>query len=257
MLTRPLPIEECKFLIYPTLLDAFTRYQRAEELHEERWKFVDDAEKVPEFSWEEAKQELIDRINRVPFESEKADRGTAFNQLIDRLNMRPTWICHAETEGTDLVVEYGGRKFRFERDKVLDIAKRYKGAAQVYVERTIDTCKGKVLLYGYIDELLFDRITDIKTTTSYHMGKYRYNWQHIVYPYCINADDVRRFDYDVFVFDKKGRISEEYTETYYYDPQRDDERLRQHIEDFIFFIESNRASITDRKVFNDSGAISM
>ena len=44
------------------------------------------------------RQELIDRINRVPFESEAADRGTAFNEVVDCL------ILGRNTEREDMEI---------------------------------------------------------------------------------------------------------------------------------------------------------
>ena len=74
-----------KYRIYPTLLDSFTQYERAEADYEQYYGWSEN----PSISLEEfcaqREKELIDRINRVPFESEAADRGTVFNELVDCL----------------------------------------------------------------------------------------------------------------------------------------------------------------------------
>ena len=56
-------MQDIKYKIYPTLLDGFQRYLDSEE--------------------DTALQELIDKINRKPFTSVAADKGTAFNEVVE------------------------------------------------------------------------------------------------------------------------------------------------------------------------------
>jgi len=102
-----------------------------------------------------------------------------------------------------------------------------------------------------IDELMPTSIHDIKTTEKYKAGKYRNNWQHVVYPYCLNEweNNVRDFEYNVAVFGKTG-LYNTFTEYYAYNRDRDAKRLTIHVESFIEFLEANRHLITDKKIFN-------
>ena len=59
---------------------------RADEQVESFWNVDNETgeyKKSPEVIEAELKQSLLDAINRVPFESEAADKGTAFNAVID------------------------------------------------------------------------------------------------------------------------------------------------------------------------------
>lgn len=75
-----------KYRFYPSLLDKFEQYLRADEQVESFWNIDNETgeyKKSPEEIEAELKQSLLDTINRVPFESEAADKGTAFNAVID------------------------------------------------------------------------------------------------------------------------------------------------------------------------------
>ncbi len=75
-----------KYRFYPSLLDKFEQYLRADEQVESFWNVDNETgeyKKSPEEIEAELKQSLLDAINRVPFESEAADKGTAFNAVID------------------------------------------------------------------------------------------------------------------------------------------------------------------------------
>ena len=56
-------MQKPNYKFYPSLLDAYQWYVSSEN--------------------ENAEQEFIDKINRVPFTSELADKGTLFNNFID------------------------------------------------------------------------------------------------------------------------------------------------------------------------------
>ena len=58
-----------QYNFYTTLLDAFQRYLDAESIYE---KYFNEKMSFAEYE-AQAKQELIDKINRVPFDSEAAD----------------------------------------------------------------------------------------------------------------------------------------------------------------------------------------
>ena len=64
-----------KYMMYATLLDSFQNYLNSDTL----WYQFYGSSDNPKYSIEEYEtksfKELIDRINRVPFESEAADKG--------------------------------------------------------------------------------------------------------------------------------------------------------------------------------------
>ncbi|PRY51498.1 hypothetical protein B0I27_10783 [Arcticibacter pallidicorallinus] len=228
-----------KYKFYATLLDAFHYY-----LHSEA---------------EDAFAEFINKINRVPFSSEKAEKGTAFNDLVDLVAAGK--LSDAINDG--LVVPQVVRKvevytykhkdrqgnpwsFDFKQHLVHQFAARYENAVpQLLTEGYFETSKGTVLLYGYIDELEGDVVSDIKTTTKYEFPKFLYNYQHIVYPFTLNQQGipVTQFVYDVTDFNNT------YREDYIYNPERDLKRLHSHVVHLIDFLEINRHLITDKKVF--------
>ena len=82
-----------KYRIYPSLLDKFEGLLHVEEEVESPFNL--DAEtgeykRTEEEIAFELKKSLIDAINRVPFDSEAADRGTAFNAIVDSyIHRRP------------------------------------------------------------------------------------------------------------------------------------------------------------------------
>jgi hypothetical protein len=226
-------MSEVKYKFYATLLDAYQRYLDSES--------------------EEACQELIDKINRVPFESEAAEKGTAFNELIDKIikggdvkldfymrnNIDTISVNHTSRTGKLY-------QFEFKMDIVREFADYFQGAtSQVFAEAEIETSAGNVLLYGWIDEMLQGSIYDIKTKGQYTFPSFLKHWQHIVYPYCLNkrGNNVSHFQYTITEF------SNTYTEDYYYNPEVDEPRLKAICEELIHFIETKRGFITDKKIF--------
>lgn len=209
-----------EYLIYPSLLDAYVWYKKSEN--------------------PESKQELIDKINRVPFQSEAADKGTAFNEVVDFV-IDPTSLSPIENPDW---YERGG--FQFKGSLVNQFAAELKGAIpQVRVEATIETDNGLAGLYGYLDELLADTCIDIKTTKSYEFPKFLHNWQHVIYPYCLNQMGIECNHFTYLITD----FNNIYREDYRYDEKKIINRLKAELNDFIFFLEMNRDLITDKKVF--------
>lgn len=256
---KPLDI---MFNIPPTTLDSYTSYKRAEEIYEEYYGWSENPSCTPEEFVARKFQDLIDHINKVPFDSEAADKGTAFNEVVDcivenRKSEKVNVSRVYEQIGYDgepmrgqliaLQATYNNRNFIFPLPLVREFSDYFKGAStQVFVEGILPTCFGNVKLYGYIDELLPFSVHDIKTTSSYKIGKFKKNWQHIVYPYCLNCmgNDVKAFEYNVTDF------KETYTETYIFDKDRDVRKLREEVEDFIIFLKENRELIKNEKIFN-------
>lgn len=126
---------------------------------------------------------------------------------------------------------------------------------------TIDTRYGDVELYGYADEIVRDKVYDIKTTSAYVFGKFERGWQKEVYPYCLMKSGeigrVSEFEYTVFQLTrpltrKKVIGGKMYREVYTYDFDKSEKRLRAILERFVEWLEYRREMITDKKIFGES-----
>ena len=231
--------------IYPSLLDAYTWYLGADENYERTSMKVDiDTYK------EQQLQSLIDKINRVPFESEAADRGTCFNEVVDciihDINSDKMLITKHPEIGM-IRVKYNNRTFNYPIELCRQFAAMYPEAiSQEYIEAILPTSMGNVKLYGYIDELLPLSVHDIKTTSKYVDRKFFNHAQHLVYPYCLikSGDNIHTFEYNITDF------HDVYKEVYVFDEERDTKKLTEMVEDFISFLEKYRDKITDKKIFN-------
>lgn len=243
------------YRFYATLLDAFTAYQKRDVSYDKYYAWSENPEYTPE-EWDAKMfQELIDRINRVPFDSEAADKGTAFNEVVDALieNRKPRGVeVERSADNAAYVVTYNNRAFTFPIALCREFSAYYQGAlTQQRVSATLPTAFGEVEVYGVIDELMPTSAHDIKTTGSYTVGKFKDHWQHVVYPYCLtmNGCDIRMFEYNVAEFNKSGYVTGTYTETYVFDPDRDIPLLQRQCEELIRFLNDNRDLITDKKIF--------
>ena len=248
-------MQQLKYKFYATILDSFWGYLNSDVVWEKYWGWSENPPHTPEQFHELQFQELIDRINRKPFDSEAADKGTAFNELVDALieNRKPNKMnVERNAENTCYTVVYNDRTFVFPISLCREFANYYKGAlTQQRVEAILPTAYGNVLVYGVIDELMSASVHDIKTTGSYTVGKFKDHHQHLVYPYALmkNGSDVRTFEYNIVEFNKGGFVVDTYTETYVFNPERDIPILTHHCEEFIRFLEENRELITDKKIF--------
>jgi hypothetical protein len=271
-------MQQPKYKFYATILDSFWGYLNSDAVWEKYWGWSESPPHTPEEFHELQFQELIDRINRKPFDSEAADKGTAFNEVIDcMIENRKSETVQVEKvykvirEGacdetgkplyydeipTNTVIglkaTYNNREFIFPISLCREFANYYKGAlTQQRVEAILPTAYGDVLVYGVIDELMPTSIHDIKTTGSYTVGKFKDHHQHLVYPFALiqNGSDIRTFEYNIVEFNKGGYVVDTYTETYVFNPERDIPVLTNHCEEFIRFLEENRDLITDKKIF--------
>ncbi len=260
--------------IYPSILDSFQNYLSSSEIYQQYYGFSENPKLTEDEFEQEQFQGLIDRINRVPFESELADKGTAFNEIIDCIienrksdeievtkeyetivrgdvsgDYDERWADIEETNKIkNLLVKYKNHTFKFPYSITKKIAKYLKGAlTQQRVEAILPTQYGNVNLYGYIDQLMPFKVVDLKTTRNYKAFKYRNNWQHKVYPYCLiqNGTEITQFEYVITDFKKV------YTEIYNYDTEKDLMALKNHCEQFIEFLNEHKELITDKKIFND------
>lgn len=246
------------YRVYATLLDAWQDYLNTPQIYDKYWGFSNEPPHTLEEFWIKQHASLIDRINRVPFTSEAASKGTAFNAVIDyfvtgQLDDKVRMSKVFETNGERLAVqaELDGFIFQFPYKLCMEFALYYKGAIpQVRVCATLHTMYGDVEVYGFIDELMPLSVHDIKTTANYSASKFKHHSQHLVYPYCLiqNGSDIRTFEYNVAEIDKSGRW-QTFTETYVFDPDRDVPILRERCEGLIEFLLQNRKFITDRRIF--------
>lgn len=78
-------MKQPSFKIYATLLDSYYNYLNSDEVWETYWGNSATPPHTKEEFGKLQFQSIIDRINRVPFDSEAADKGTAFNEVIDCL----------------------------------------------------------------------------------------------------------------------------------------------------------------------------
>lgn len=263
---------------YATILDTFYGYIDSDAVWVKYWGWSENPPHTPEEFHDLQFEELINRINRVPFDSAKADRGTAFNEVIDclienrksekvkveKVYKKKEYGCF-DPSGSDheydieytneviaLRATYNNRTFVFPISLCREFSEYFKGAlTQRRVDAILPTRYGNVLLYGYIDELMPISVHDIKTTESYSSFKFKNNFQHLVYPYCLiqKGNDVRTFEYNIAEFNKYGTPVGTYTETYVFVPERDIPILTNHCELFIEFLEDNKGLITDKKIF--------
>lgn len=207
-----------KYRFYCTLLDSYSWYLQSEQ--------------------DEAFQDFINKLNRVPFTSNAAEKGKAFNELVDAGQL---------IEGAKIVkdvVKYKG--FDFKRSVLNEFVGYFKGAiSQVYTSTTLQTNNGLIELYGYADKVLQDTCFDIKTTGRYEFPKFISGWQHRVYPFCFNQNGifVDKFEYTVTDFNNF------YKETYFYNSERDIAAIKNICESLVDFIELHRSLITDKKIF--------
>ncbi|MGL5957908.1 MAG: HNH endonuclease [Phocaeicola sp.] len=272
-----------KYRFYATLLDAYHGYLHSDVIWEKYWGFAEEPPHTPEEFHELQRLELIDRINRKPFDSEAADKGTAFNEVIDCMidgvksdkvhvervydnyilcdecctekNCDYSFGSHERCKSVKkpnraikaLKATYNNREFTFPISFCRKFADYFKGAlTQQRVEAILPTKYGGVLVYGFIDELMPTSVHDIKTTGKYSAFKFKDHFQHLVYPYCLlqNGNDIRVFEYNITDF------KEMYTEVYVFDEERGIPILQAHCESFIEFLEEHRELITDKKIFN-------
>lgn len=245
------------YKVFATLLDSFWSYLNSDVIYNRYWGYSENPPHTEEEFHEQKFQDLINTINRVPFESEAADKGTAFNEVVDALieKRKPNNMTIERSEDNlSYIVGYKDYTFTFPIDVCKQLSEYYKDAiTQQRVEAILPTNYGDVLVYGLIDELMPMSVHDIKTTGSYSVGKFKENHQHLVYPYALiqNGNDVRLFEYNVVEWSRGGGVSGMYTETYVFDPERDVPILRDHVEQLIEFLEENRNIITNKKIFGE------
>lgn len=211
-------IMKVDYKFYATLLDAFVWYQGSES--------------------EDCLQELIDKINRVPFISEAACKGTGFNNLIDELLVNPKMeIKPVNVDEFEFIYDAGLAK---------EIAEYLTGAIPQYrTSGLIQTSKGLVEIYGNIDYVLRDKAIDLKGTGSYDLGKFKNSMQRHVYPVCLAQEGIMVDEFEFLVTDYRGIFREQYK----VDLKESEREIINVCESLIDFLEIKKSEITDKKVF--------
>ena len=224
------------FKFSPSLLQSFQDFLDCEANYE---KFFGHSEE-PSLSYQEYEaqkfQELIGRINRVPFESEAASKGSCLNEVVDCI------VLHTKSTRDDIVVKTltsfeklceegawdytenkplyydqwfetikqpciyaknGSYEFYFDIAFCKNLAEYFKDSlCQIYTEAGIETDCGTVLLYGFPDYVRGNMVYDLKTTSKYEFGKYSRYWQQHVYPWTLiesgKAKDIEAFEFTAF-----------------------------------------------------------
>ena len=237
-----------RFNIYPSILDAFQGYLDSSEVYQKYYGMSEEPVMSEEEFSDKQYEELINRINRVPFESEAADKGTAFNEVIDciLLNKKSDKMDISSNKETgQITVIYKTNTFVFPIALCIEIAQYYNGAIpQVFVSSDLQTKYGTVNLYGYIDYLLPFTACDLKTTSKYEVGKYRKSWQRFVYLYCLNKSGNKINEFEFNATDFKATFTELYT----YNDAEYEKALTDICERFIEFMFINEELITDKKI---------
>lgn len=212
--------EKVSYSLYPTLLDAFWWARKLDN----------------PLKW----QELIDKINRVPKEFPLAAmKGVQFEEVINNIlkgmKVKPNSDGNIET-----------KDFFFDYSIVNKVANKlqYAKKQQEFIQGVIDTPKGKVKMYGFIDYSYPNMLVDLKTTGNYKPGKFKNNYQHKAYPLLANlgGGKIDRFNYLVTDFNHM------YVEPY----EPNQSMYEELVHDtclFIDFLEENRGIITDTKIF--------
>lgn len=261
-----------KYRFSPSALSKFRDYLDSDLEFEGPWNRDADGEYKLSADEIAAKkeQELLDYVNKVPQEpSEAADKGTCFNEVLDRLLLntkegREDVNIHSgrvnTNDGDELPVVFAdmdGFSFIYSLDLCLNLRNELKGAIpQYHTEAVLNTKYGDVLLHGFIDYVIDDKVVDLKTTKQYSFPKYDTGFQRHIYPYCLIEsgvmDEVSEFDY--LVVQWKDRVGQPtsgalYMEPYTYNHAESTKLLRGYCERFIEWLENNRYRITNKAIF--------
>lgn len=201
--------------IYPTLLDSFNYFYNFPSIEKEA--------------------ELLDKINRVKHEmTNQAQLGVAFENLINSI-----------LKGANFTNTYDG--FTFNESVIKEVVLNLEGyEVQKYVSQNFNINGYDVKLFGFVDYIKQPSLVDLKTTSKYKIGKYKFYSQRHIYSMCL--DGITKFTF--LVTDFEGVMKE----PYFISKRESMKYLNESIPKFIEFIESNREKITDTKIFGIDSA---
>ncbi len=223
------------YKVYPTLVDNFNYYLSSESMTTE---------------------EMIDRINRVPTPTTEAQiKGRGLNNLIDdmlkgfapevkineyRGKQSAVYVWHELSED----ISTGVTLLEYDKAVVDELLTYLQGAtSQAYSEAVIQTAYGNVLLYGYKDYLIKDRIIDLKTTSQYTFPKYGTGFQHKCYLYTMreSGNNIHLFDYLITDFRSV------FVESYNWHNNMIGQ-MKAQLNNFLAFVENNSDKIINKKL---------
>lgn len=151
-------MKQPKYNFYATLLDKYQGYIGSSVIYNEYWGFSENPEFTEEEFHEKQRLSLLDTINRVPFSSPAADKGTAFNEIVDCIieNRKSEKMeISKDLEANLIMAIYKEQIFQFPISLCREFADYYKGGiTQVFTEGYLNTKYGSVKLYGYTDTLM-------------------------------------------------------------------------------------------------------
>ena len=261
-----------QYRITPSLLNKFQDLLDADRHWEEFYGNSDEPSISSEDYYAKCEQELLDTINRIPFVSEAASRGTALNEIVDcilerrkqRPDMKVERVYEQPGENGDVMAlraELDNFSFLFDINLVNQLTDYFFGATCQYrCEATMDTRYGPVILYGDVDYIMMDIVYDLKSTSKYSSyGKFCDGWQKDLYPWALiesgDMQTVSGFEYTIVPLTGgtatspliTGEIKKEW---YDYSHGASTNRLRGILEAFIPWIEEHREQITHKRIFN-------
>ena len=261
------------YRITPSLLNKWQDLVDADKHWEEWYGNSDEPSISSEDYYAKCEKELLDAINRVPFVSEAASKGTALNELVDcivdkrkpREDMLVERVYSDAEAFKDTVVALSanidGFSFLYDISLVRELADYFKGAiCQHRCEAVMDTSFGPVILYGDADYILRDVVYDLKSTSKYSAyGKFESGWQKDLYPWALiesgEMEGITGFEYTVVPLSGGTATSplitgEIKSEWYDYSHGMATRRLRQVLEAFLPWVEEHRSLITHKRIFN-------
>jgi hypothetical protein len=262
-----------KYRITPSLLSKWSDLLNADRDWESFYGDADEPSVSPEDFYAKREQELLDAINRVPFTSEAASRGTALNELVDCIveHRKPkegvSIIKIMRDEPDDgryiksFIVTADGFTFYFDAEMVFQIWRKFRNAiCQHRCEAVMETQFGPVSLYGDADYIHRDIVYDLKSTSRYdRYGKFAEGWQKDLYPWALiesgEMDSVSGFEYAIVPLTGGNASNPVYSgelkvEYYPYDHNASTGRLLAAVEPFIMWIEEHRDMIVHPRIFN-------
>lgn len=252
-----------RYRIYPSILDKYQKFLDSDMVAEEFWNKDSEGnyKLTPEEMSAQLEEELVDSINRVDKKPiEAADKGTAFNEIIDCI------LEHRTTERNDMLLQsskedvkvlFNDWNFSFDINLCKSVASYFNGCIPQYTcSAILSTSFGDVELYGHVDYIGTNKVYDLKTTKQYQFGNYSSYWQRHLYPFCLvesrDMEEVSEFEFLIVTWQElknkpiSGEISKE---VYTYSHEKSKAKLTAICESFIEWLEMHRDVITDKKIF--------
>lgn len=249
--------------VWVTLLNSFTRFLSTDQLYNEHVEYK--GEEAMESGAFAAQQfgDFIDSINRVPKVIPPAIEGSAYGEVMvswanGEINPQPlqefykngnpkgepSFKCHYMNQDRqgNLISEHD---YTWNWAVAAEIVEHFKGGVhEHFTSGLIQTKYGLIELYGYVDIIRMNMVSDLKKTGKYDAFKFIKEWQYRAYLELLRMEglDVDTFRYLVCAGDRHV-----YHEDYTYTPEFRDQ-LVAHCEALYEFVENNRELVTNKKL---------